>query len=105
MIVGPEMAIRGTIEGDCDLTVRGRGAARAAARSGAAGSPSARHPEAGGAGARAAQAAFMSDERTRLLELMRRLSYEEREVVLASGRRSNFYLDCKQTVLTAEGHF
>jgi orotate phosphoribosyltransferase len=41
----------------------------------------------------------------RLLELLRKLSYQEREVVLASGRRSNFYIDCKQTVLTAEGHF
>ncbi len=46
------------------------------------------------------------DERhARLLALLKRLSYEEREVVLASGRRSNFYIDCKQTVLTAEGHF
>lgn len=43
--------------------------------------------------------------RARLLELLRRLSYEQREVVLASGQRSNFYIDCKQTVLTAEGHF
>ena len=36
---------------------------------------------------------------------MTRLSYEEREVTLASGAKSNFYIDCKQTVLTAEGHF
>jgi orotate phosphoribosyltransferase len=43
--------------------------------------------------------------RARLLELLRELSYEERDVVLASGRRSNFYVDCRQTVLTAEGHF
>jgi orotate phosphoribosyltransferase len=43
--------------------------------------------------------------RLRLLDLLRRLAYEEREVVLASGRRSNFYIDCKQAVLTAEGHF
>jgi orotate phosphoribosyltransferase len=41
----------------------------------------------------------------RLLELLRTLSYQEREVILASGRKSNFYIDCKQTVLTAEGHF
>ena len=26
-------------------------------------------------------------------------------MVLASGRRSSFYVDCRQTVLTAEGHF
>jgi orotate phosphoribosyltransferase len=44
-------------------------------------------------------------ERARLLELLKRLSYEEREVILASGKPSTFYIDCKQTVLTAEGHF
>ena len=26
-------------------------------------------------------------------------------MTLASGRKSDFYIDCKQTVLTAEGHF
>src|SRR5206468_13076555 len=31
--------------------------------------------------------------------------YEQREVTLASGQKSNFYIGCKQTVLTAEGHF
>ena len=43
--------------------------------------------------------------RTRLLELLTQLAYEEREVTLASGKTSNFYIDCKQAVLTAEGHF
>lgn len=43
--------------------------------------------------------------RLRLLELLRELSYQERDVVLASGRKSTFYVDCRQTVLTAEGHF
>jgi len=43
--------------------------------------------------------------RARLLALLKRLSYEQREVTLASGLKSNFYIDCKQTVLTAEGHF
>jgi orotate phosphoribosyltransferase len=42
--------------------------------------------------------------RARLLELLTQLSYEQREVVLASGKPSNFYIDCKQAVLTAEGH-
>jgi orotate phosphoribosyltransferase len=42
--------------------------------------------------------------RARLLELLRTLAYEEREVTLASGQKSNFYIDCKQAVLTAEGH-
>lgn len=41
----------------------------------------------------------------RLLELLRTQSFEEREVVLSSGKKSNFYIDCKQTMLTAEGHF
>jgi orotate phosphoribosyltransferase len=40
-------------------------------------------------------------QRARLLELLKQLSYEEREVTLASGQKSNFYIDCKQTVLTA----
>jgi orotate phosphoribosyltransferase len=44
-------------------------------------------------------------KRARLLALLARLSYERREVILASGRKSDFYIDCKQTVLTAEGHF
>jgi orotate phosphoribosyltransferase len=46
-----------------------------------------------------------SRARERLLELLRTLAFEEREVVLASGNRSNFYIDCKQALLTAEGHF
>ncbi|MDZ4695954.1 MAG: orotate phosphoribosyltransferase [Deltaproteobacteria bacterium] len=41
----------------------------------------------------------------RLLEIFRRFSYEEREVTLASGAKSNFYFDSKQSVLSAEGHF
>ena len=44
-------------------------------------------------------------KRTRLLERLALLSYERREVTLASGLKSDFYIDCKQTVLTAEGHF
>lgn len=43
--------------------------------------------------------------RRRLIALLRQLAYEERPVVLASGRTSTFYIDCKQAVLTAEGHF
>ena len=43
--------------------------------------------------------------RLRLVDLMRRLAYEKRDVVLASGRPSDFYIDCKQAILTAEGHF
>jgi orotate phosphoribosyltransferase len=43
--------------------------------------------------------------RRRLRDLLRQLAYQEREVVLSSGRTSSFYIDCKQAVLTAEGHF
>ena len=41
----------------------------------------------------------------RLLHLLRELAYARREVILSSGRKSNFYIDCRQVVLRAEGHF
>ena len=44
------------------------------------------------------------EDRSRLLELLRQLSFERRKVVLASGRESDFYIDVKRTALTAEGH-
>ena len=40
----------------------------------------------------------------RLLALLRTRSFERKRVVLASGRESDFFIDCKQAVLTAEGH-
>jgi len=40
----------------------------------------------------------------RLLELLRTLSFARRQVVLTSGKTSDFFVDCKQAVLTAEGH-
>ena len=43
------------------------------------------------------------EERSELMEIIRTLSYEEREVTLASGRTSNFYFDGKQTTLHARG--
>lgn len=43
--------------------------------------------------------------RDRLLQLLKRLSYREGEITLASGRKSDFYIDCRQAVLTAEGHY
>ena len=42
--------------------------------------------------------------RSRLLELLRARAFERKRVVLASGRESDFFIDCKQAVLTAEGH-
>jgi len=46
----------------------------------------------------------MSDSRARLIALLRDRSFERKKVILASGKESDFFIDCKQTVLTAEGH-
>jgi orotate phosphoribosyltransferase len=40
----------------------------------------------------------------RLLTLLTEKSFAKKKVVLVSGRESDFYIDCKKTVLTAEGH-
>ncbi len=46
----------------------------------------------------------MTDPRSeRLLELILDVSFERREVTLASGRKSNFYLDLRQTLMRPEG--
>jgi orotate phosphoribosyltransferase len=42
--------------------------------------------------------------RERLVQLLRARSLERKRVVLASGHESDFFIDCKQAVLTAEGH-
>lgn len=42
-------------------------------------------------------------KRSRLLELLRERAFQEREVTLSSGLKSNFYIDCKQVSLDAEG--
>jgi orotate phosphoribosyltransferase len=42
-------------------------------------------------------------KRGRLLELLSSRAFQQREVVLSSGRTSNFYIDCKQVSLDAEG--
>ncbi|HEY0192767.1 MAG TPA: orotate phosphoribosyltransferase [Kofleriaceae bacterium] len=42
-------------------------------------------------------------KRDRLLALLRTNAFQEREVVLSSGKTSNFYIDCKQVSLDAEG--
>lgn len=44
------------------------------------------------------------DARARLLQLLTERSFARKKVILASGRESDFFIDCKQTVLTAEGH-
>ena len=45
----------------------------------------------------------LAAKRARLLALLRARAFQEREVVLSSGRTSNFYIDCKQVSLDAEG--
>ena len=47
----------------------------------------------------------LAHQRSRLRALLRELAYAERDVVLSSGKRSNFYIDCKQVSLHAEGAF
>jgi orotate phosphoribosyltransferase len=42
--------------------------------------------------------------RPELLELLRTRSFRRGKVVLASGKESDFFIDCKQTVLTSRGH-
>ncbi len=44
-------------------------------------------------------------DRRRLLALLTEKSYAKKKIVLSSGRESDFYIDCKKTVLTAEGHW
>ena len=44
-----------------------------------------------------------SASRAPLLELLRELAYERRQVTLASGRQSDFYIDCRRVSLHAEG--
>jgi orotate phosphoribosyltransferase len=45
----------------------------------------------------------VSDDKRRLLQLLRELSYRKGRVVLSSGKVSDFYVDGKQTLLNAEG--
>jgi orotate phosphoribosyltransferase len=47
----------------------------------------------------------LAHQRARLRDLLRELAYAERDVVLSSGKRSTFYIDCKQVSLHAEGAF
>ncbi len=44
-----------------------------------------------------------SNERDELLQLLARESYFERELTLASGRASNYYIDCKRTLYLPRG--
>ncbi|MCX7966077.1 MAG: orotate phosphoribosyltransferase [Syntrophorhabdaceae bacterium] len=43
------------------------------------------------------------DEKKRLLEILKTLSYEEGEFILKSGKKSSFYIDARETTLNPEG--
>lgn len=45
----------------------------------------------------------MSQPRDELFDLLCELSFQRRKVVLSSGRESDFYVDCKQTLLHPDG--
>lgn len=46
----------------------------------------------------------MSTPQERLLAVLRERSFRRGEVTLASGKKSDFFIDCKRTVMTAKGH-
>src|SRR3989337_1561044 len=43
--------------------------------------------------------------RDRLLQIIKEKSYEKKDVTLASGKKSDFYIDCRQTTLHPEGAY
>lgn len=45
------------------------------------------------------------EERKRLLEILKELSYEEGEFLLKSGKKSNYYIDARETTLNPEGMY
>ena len=45
-----------------------------------------------------------ANDRARLHELLLTHAYAKRRVMLASGRESDFYIDCRGVALSAEGH-
>lgn len=44
-------------------------------------------------------------DKERLLTILKALSYEEGDFILASGKRSTYYIDAKETTLNPEGMF
>ncbi|HWR05179.1 MAG TPA: orotate phosphoribosyltransferase [Humidesulfovibrio sp.] len=45
----------------------------------------------------------MNDSKAKLARLLMALSYSEGDFVLTSGRKSDYYFDCRQTALNPEG--
>jgi orotate phosphoribosyltransferase len=48
---------------------------------------------------------LITDDKARLLEILKQLSYEEGDFILTSGKRSTYYIDAKETTLNPEGMF
>lgn len=46
----------------------------------------------------------LAEDRARLLELLVKHAFAKKKVVLASGRESDFYVDCRSVALSAAGH-
>ena len=44
------------------------------------------------------------DARSSLLDMLRRRAFARKEVILSSGQKSDFYVDCKQVTLHGFGH-
>ncbi|AMK12674.1 orotate phosphoribosyltransferase [Pseudodesulfovibrio indicus] len=47
----------------------------------------------------------MTELKSRLARLLLKLSYKEGDFTLTSGKKSDYYFDCKQTALHAEGGY
>jgi len=47
----------------------------------------------------------MTELKRKLARLLLRLSYKEGDFTLTSGKKSDYYFDCKQTALNAEGGY
>ena len=47
----------------------------------------------------------MTEFKSRLAKLLLKLSYKEGDFTLTSGKKSDYYFDCKQTALHAEGGY
>lgn len=47
----------------------------------------------------------MTELKTKLAKLLLKLSYKEGDFTLTSGKKSDYYFDCKQTALHAEGGY
>jgi orotate phosphoribosyltransferase len=44
-----------------------------------------------------------TNKKAELIQIIKKMSYEKREVTLASGKKSDFYIDMKHTLLNAKG--